>query len=94
MARGLASFDGRVLLVLSGNDLTAREFIDHAEASSRWKGLLAEPKVSRLTLAEADHTFSRRSWLERVEAETIAWLEALSASSGDASAAGSARRIA
>ena len=77
MARGFAAFRGRVLLIVSGNDLTAKEFLDHARSSSMWKGLLDHPKVSRVELAEADHTFSRRDWLRTVEAETIAWLNRL-----------------
>jgi exosortase A-associated hydrolase 1/exosortase A-associated hydrolase 2 len=74
MARGLANFSGRVLLILSGRDLTAREFIDHVEASRAWKGLLAAPRVLRVDLQEADHTFSRPAWQQAVEDHTIAWL--------------------
>ena len=78
MARGLAGFRGRVLLILSGNDLTAKEFLDYASSSAAWKGLLDDPKVSRVDLPEADHTFSRRNWLDVVETETITWLNRLS----------------
>jgi len=41
MAEGLRSFDGPVLLALSGNDLTAREFLTHAEHDPDWRGLLS-----------------------------------------------------
>lgn len=84
MARGFAAFHGRVLLIVSGNDLTAREFLDHARTSRMWDGLLDHPKVSRVELAEADHTFSRRDWLRTVEAETIAWLNRLPEPAGHA----------
>ena len=84
MARGLTGFHGRVLLIVSGNDLTAREFLEHARSSSPWKGLLDHPKVSRLDLAEADHTFSHRSWLHIVEVETVAWLNRLPELAGNA----------
>jgi exosortase A-associated hydrolase 1 len=77
MARGLARFKGRVLLILSGNDLTAKEFIEFTRASPDWGGLLQRPAVSRFELSEADHTFSRHEWLLRVQAESIAWLDAL-----------------
>ncbi len=77
MARGLASFNGRVLLILSGKDLTAKEFLQYADSSAPWKGLLADPKVSRVDLPDADHTFSRRTWLNAVEDETVAWLKRL-----------------
>jgi exosortase A-associated hydrolase 1 len=77
MARGLASFRGRMLLILSGNDLTAQEFLHYAAAAPAWSGLLGEPKVRRIDLPEADHTFSRRAWQDRVEQETLAWVQAL-----------------
>lgn len=77
MARGLARFRGEVLLIVSGNDLTAKEFLGCAGSSAAWKGLLADRKVRRVDLAEADHTFSRRVWHEAVENETIAWLKRL-----------------
>jgi len=84
MARGLARLRGRLLLVMSGNDLTAREFETFTRASNAWKGLLDDPKVSRIDLVDADHTFSRRAWLDTVEAETIAWLDRLGAPGGGA----------
>ena len=77
MARGLAAFRGRVLLILSGNDLTAKEFVEHANSSHAWSGLLSDPKVSRLELPQADHTFSRQSWREEIEKQTVAWLNSL-----------------
>ena len=78
MARGLRRFGGRVLLILSGNDLTASEFVQYTDSAAAWRGLLADPKLTRVTVAEADHTFSRRIWQDQVEDETIAWLGGLS----------------
>ena len=77
MARGLARFRGSVLLVLSGNDLTAKEFLQYAASDAAWKGLLDKPGIHRVDLPESDHTFSTRSWLQRVEEETLAWLKTL-----------------
>ncbi len=74
MARGLANFRGRVLLILGGNDLTAREFVQYTDSAPEWRGLLVDPKVSRIDVADADHTFSRLVWQDRIEAETLAWL--------------------
>ena len=74
MADGLARFNGRVLLILSGNDLTAREFIDASAASRQWRRLLASPRVTRYALADATHTFSRREWRDQVAAWTAAWV--------------------
>lgn len=76
MLHGLARFEGRVLLVLSGSDLTAREFEDTANASAEWRRWLDSPSVRLERLPEADHTFSRRPWRDRVAALTREWLEA------------------
>jgi exosortase A-associated hydrolase 1/exosortase A-associated hydrolase 2 len=75
MARGLAAFRGRVLLILAGDDLTAKEFLQHASAAVAWRGLLDSSKVSRADVAQADHTFSSRAWREQAEDATIAWLQ-------------------
>jgi uncharacterized protein len=74
MAHGLKRIRGPVLLILSGNDLTAKEFIEYADSSDAWRGVLRDPKIQRLDLHEADHTFSQRRWLDQVVADTIAWL--------------------
>ena len=75
MADGLARFEGRVLIILSGNDLTAQEFEDLTKRSPRWHGLLAAPRVSLRRIAEANHTFSTLDWRQRVESWTLEWVE-------------------
>lgn len=74
MAGGLARFPGRVLLILSGRDLTAREFEDCADESQSWKALLRADRIARCDLAASDHTFSRREWRDTIAAWTIEWL--------------------
>ena len=74
MADGLARFNGQVLLILSGNDLTASEFIDVSNESKRWRQLLAAPRVTRYMLLDATHTFPRREWRKQVAAWTAAWV--------------------
>ena len=74
MADGLARFSGRVLLILAGDDLTAREFIDVSNASKRWRKLLAARRVTRQSLPAATHTFSRREWRDQVAAWTADWV--------------------
>lgn len=74
MAAGLRRFTGQTLLILSGDDYTAREFTLHAQASPAWAGLLDGAKLRREDLAEADHTFSDLSQAARVEAITLNWL--------------------
>lgn len=68
------SFKGRVLLVLSGNDLTAAEFCDLTKASRAWRKTLKRPSVTRLELPAANHTFSTREWRDQVALWTIEWL--------------------
>jgi uncharacterized protein len=76
MAEGLRRFSGSVLLVLSGNDLTAKEFIDWAAQDPIWRQACAREGVSRVDVPQADHTFSRRAWQAAVEQSTLAWLHA------------------
>ena len=75
MARGWKRFDGDILLICSGDDLTAREFIDHAARDAEWAGLLEQARVARCDFAEADHTFSRAAWREHVADVTADWIE-------------------
>ncbi|MBV8605816.1 MAG: hydrolase 1, exosortase A system-associated [Pelomonas sp.] len=65
------------LLILSGRDLTAREFVDHAANAPDWRGLLEQPAVRRVDLAAADHTFSTAAWRGEVERLCVDWLAAL-----------------
>ena len=74
MEEGLRKFHGRVLLILSGNDLTAQEFNDVVARSRRWRRLLAGDRVTRYDLPEANHTFARRDWRNQVERWTEAWV--------------------
>lgn len=75
MANGLRRFAGPVLLILSGNDLTAREFRDYTAQSPRWRGLLEAPRVTRIDIDGADHTFSCGAWTQRVEDAVLDWLD-------------------
>ena len=65
-----------VLLVLSGNDYTAKEFADHVEHSAAWQAALHQHghTVRRCDIADADHTLSQRSAREEVERATLRWL--------------------
>jgi exosortase A-associated hydrolase 1 len=74
MEAGLRGFRGRVLLILSGKDLTAQEFNSLVKSSPNWQGLLREPRVTRFEMPGANHTFSRRDWREQVLTWTSAWL--------------------
>jgi exosortase A-associated hydrolase 1 len=74
MADGLSRFKGKVLLILSGNDITAQEFEDVVQASKRWRRLLAGAHVERRKLPAANHTFSTREFRDQVAAWTADWV--------------------
>ena len=75
MLAGLAGFQGKLLLILSGADLTAREFMDVAAASPAWQAQLSSARTTRHELAAADHTFSRDAWRGQVAAWTSDWMK-------------------
>ncbi|ADJ28621.1 hydrolase 1, exosortase A system-associated [Nitrosococcus watsonii] len=70
----LAQFQGRVLFILSGKDLTADEFRDVISSSPAWRKLLSSTNIERRELSAADHTFSRRIWRDQVAEWTLAWV--------------------
>lgn len=74
MADGWRRFRGSIALMLSGRDLTAKEFLEYAGSDPRWHGLLTLPNVRRADLPEADHTFSDSQCHRWLEEQTLAWL--------------------
>ena len=74
MQAALTRFDGRVLVVLSGADLTAQEFADLSARPGAWQRLLGAPRFTRQKIDKADHTFSRRPWQDQVSSWTREWL--------------------
>ena len=75
MLDALSRYKGKILLITSGNDLTAQEFLELVKGSREWQQLLAAPSVSRLNLPEANHTFSRRAWRDEVAVGTSDWIQ-------------------
>jgi exosortase A-associated hydrolase 1 len=76
MAAALRRYPGVVLLILSGNDHTAKEFIECASSDAHWAGLLQGARLERLDVEGADHTFSSTQWRAQVEQATLKWLVA------------------
>ncbi len=74
MAAGLRAFPGPVLLVLSGGDYTAKEFLEHIAVDTRWSGLLTCPRLQRQDLDGADHTFSATADRRALERASIDWM--------------------
>jgi uncharacterized protein len=75
MALAMSRFARPILLVLSGQDLTASEFLEHAKANPAWRGVLERPHIDRHDFPAADHTFSGRASREALETLTMEWLE-------------------
>ena len=75
MARGLSDFQGKVQLILSGDDYTAKEFLECTSCHADWRRLLDRPGLSRLDIPAADHTFSSQEWRKTVENACIDWLK-------------------
>lgn len=74
MLTGLRQFHGKVLLVLSSDDLTAQEFVSLEKGSLAWRAALADKRVERRVVQGANHTFSRREWRDQVAEWTLDWV--------------------
>ncbi len=75
MAAAWSKLNGHILLVLSGNDYTAKEFLEHAGTDAQWAGLLKWPHAAIHDLPGSDHTFSDTSSRAQVEKLTLEWLK-------------------
>lgn len=73
MALAWAHFPGRIVLLLSQDDFTAKEFLQHAAHDSAWRKALRHPRLVRHDLAGADHTFSGEGLLDHVARLTVAY---------------------
>jgi exosortase A-associated hydrolase 1 len=62
----LARFDGPVLVVLSGDDLTAHEFGELLDKHAL--------KCRRIDIAGANHTFASREWRDQVAVTCANWI--------------------
>jgi hypothetical protein len=77
MEQGWSRFAGPVLIILSGNDLVAREFEEWVRASAQRRALLSRSVSRAFHVPDADHTFAHREWRDAVAKETIACLQAI-----------------
>jgi exosortase A-associated hydrolase 1 len=75
MREGFSRFEGKTLLIMSGRDLTADEFLDTVSGSRDWQKILHSPSLTRRDLAPADHTFSRRDWRDQIATWSRDWIK-------------------
>jgi exosortase A-associated hydrolase 1 len=80
MLRGAEGFAGPVLWVLSGQDYTAREFVELAAAQARWRAVLGRRRVTRHAVPDADHTFSGPEQPLAIARLTQQWLQSAASS--------------
>ena len=74
MAEACADFGGSILLLLSGKDYTAKEFLELTRSDRTWAHALRHPRLQRHTLPQANHTFSDPGCAAQAEDLTAAWL--------------------
>lgn len=74
MAQAWMEFKRPILLLLSGKDFTAREFLEYVAQDASWENALTKPQVVRQDLENADHTFSDSGQRTQVEKTCARWL--------------------
>jgi len=77
------AFPGSTLLILSGRDLTAKEYEMRVAESAEWQAWMASARVSVQRLEDADHTFSSAAWRDRVATWSRDWVLGLAGPDGD-----------
>lgn len=92
MLSGLEQFDGATLILISGRDLTAREFMDLYQGDRCWRsaGKCASTRI--VEWPTADHTFSNGVVLQQALADIIGWLRAKSLLTDQAQSGTAGRR--
>jgi exosortase A-associated hydrolase 1 len=73
--QALRCFRGEVLIILSGADLDAREFMALPRQHPHWMALLAEHRVQQIVIPNANHTFARAEWRNAVATACTDWIQ-------------------
>ncbi|KKO49321.1 hydrolase [Arsukibacterium sp. MJ3] len=74
MLEGWQNFSGKSLVITSGNDHTAQEFLTLCQ-NADWQQQLSASK--HVNLAAANHTFSSANWRQQVENASLQFIKAL-----------------
>lgn len=75
MLRALTQFQGKVLLILSGDDLGAREWSALLAADAHWRAVAARAQWTQARIDGANHTFASAAWRADVEQLCARWLQ-------------------
>lgn len=76
MLRGAKNARIPVLLLISSNDLTAKEFEAHCQTDG-WSAWRSSTLVNVIHLLGVDHTFSGRGSVDKVSSECVQWMARL-----------------
>ncbi len=74
MLDGAQKFDGQLLFIASGDDMTAAEFKDHVSVTPQWQDVLARDGATTCHMPAANHTFACDAWRTEVNHHIIQWL--------------------
>lgn len=74
MHTGAKKFNGKVFVLLSGQDLVAQQFQQLATIDKGWKDVLEQANVRIVKLPAADHTFSTIDERRKFEQAMLSWL--------------------
>jgi exosortase A-associated hydrolase 1 len=77
MLRAWRAFNAPVLMVLSGNDLTAQEFLEHTRQVTGWQLHMSRPKLQLEHVPNADHTFSAPLPAALLLSKVVTWMNCL-----------------
>lgn len=78
MAAAWHAYPGQMLLMISGRDYTAKEFLDYVRSDPAWARAMEHPRLQRRDLPEADHTCSERPQRAAMQRLIVEWLSMLS----------------
>ena len=67
LLRALTQFQGKVLLILSGDDLGAHEWTTLLASDAAWRAVTARSQWTQAQVDGANHTFSSAAWRAEVE---------------------------
>ena len=74
VGRGLLAYQGRLLLILSGQDLTAHEFDRTVLQEAMMKSWKSRSNIVIRRMPSANHTYARAEWRAQVHDWTLAFL--------------------
>ncbi len=74
MATAWSRFSGQILLLLSGQDYVAKEFLEYSSADAAWRISMQRANLLRCDLPGVDHTLSSAASRTLAENLTLDWL--------------------